>query len=159
MIPFAASAGGISTAIFTEAEGAVLASLATQVADLIQTADASDPALGRLLPHAYPDDPVAQDEFRRLTGSDLIARKSANARVIADALGPGHWPREVELEPSEAVRWLRALTDIRLVLADRLDVDDDGMAAPDADDDMLAVYEWLGGVQDSLVRAFDGGMR
>jgi hypothetical protein len=156
MIPFAAS-GGVTTAIFTEAEGSVLASLAIQVGELIQAAPASDPVMGRLFPHAYPDDPVAQDEFRRLTGEDLSARKSANARVIADALGAGHWPREVVLEPAEAVRWLRALTDIRLVLADRLDVDDDGMPARDASDDMIAVYDWLGGVQESLVRSLDPG--
>jgi hypothetical protein len=155
MIRFASS-GGVSTAIFTESEGSVLASLAIQVAELIQEAPASDPALGRLLPHAYPDDPVAQEEFRRLTGDDLTARKAANAKVIADALAPGHWPREVVLELAESVRWLRALTDIRLVLADRLDVDDEGLPAADADEGMLAVYDWLGGVQDSLVQALDG---
>lgn len=154
MIPFAAS-GGVSTAIFTEAEGSVLASLATQVAELIQAAPEADPVMSRLLPHAYPDDPAAQEEFRRLTGEDLTARKSANARVVADALGAGHWPREVVLEPAEAVRWLRALTDIRLVLADRLDVDDDGMPADDASDDMIAVYHWLGGVQESLVQSLE----
>ncbi len=53
VIPFAAS-GGVSTAFFTEAEGSVLASLATQVADLIQEAPASDPAIGRLLPTPTP---------------------------------------------------------------------------------------------------------
>jgi len=158
MIPFAAS-GGVSTAIFTEDEGTVLASLAAQVADLIQAGPASDPALARLLPHAYPDDPVAQEEFRRRTGDDLTARKAANAKVIADSLGPGHWPREVVLEAAEAVRWLRALTDIRLVLADRLDVDDDGAPAVDADEGMMAVYDWLGGVQDSLVQALDADRR
>jgi hypothetical protein len=154
MIPFASS-GGVCTAIFTEDEGSVLASLAAQVAELIQQAPAGDPALGRLLPHAYPDDPPAQEEFRRLTGADLTARKAANARVIAEALGPGHWPREVVLEPAESGRWLRALTDIRLVLADRLDVDDDGIPPAYADEGMFAVYDWLGGVQDSLVRALD----
>jgi len=154
MIPFA-STGGVCTAIFTQDEGTILASLAGQVAELIEQAPTGDPALGRLLPHAYPDDPAAQAEFRRLTGGDLTARKAANARVIVEAFGAGHWPREVVLEPSDAVRWARALTDIRLVLADRLDLDDDGMPADGADEAMLAVYNWLGGVQDSLVRALD----
>ncbi len=34
---------------------------------------------------------------------------------------------------------------------------DDGMPSDGADPGMLSVYDWLGGVQDSLVRAFDGG--
>ncbi len=145
----------VSTAIFTEDEGTVLASLAAQVADLIQAGPASDPALARLLPDAYPDDPDAQEEFRRFTGDDLTARKVANAKVIADSLGPGHWPREVELERarpcagcarSPTSGWCSPTASI---------VDDDGAPAPDADQGMMAVYDWLGGVQDSLVQALD----
>lgn len=157
MIPFATE-GGATTAIFTQDEGEALGSLAAQIAELLSSTD-DDPAMARLLPDAYPADREAQAEFSRLTRSDLASRKSANARVIADAFAPGHWPREVVLDPADAVRWLRALTDIRLVLADRLGVGDDGEPARGHDAGMVSIYHWVGAVQDSLVQAMPAGPR
>ena len=56
---------------------------------------------------------------------------------------------------------LQALTDIRLVLGTRLDVTEDPaemwarMTPDDPRGALLAVYDWLGWLQESIVRALD----
>jgi hypothetical protein len=112
----------------------------------------------RLLPDAYRDDPDAQDEYRTMTEADLASRKVANARLIAAALAPGEWPRTVELDEGAAVRWMRSLTDIRLVLASRIGIRSDGESQDDTSESALALreaYDALGALQESLVRAVD----
>jgi hypothetical protein len=117
-----------------------------------------DPALQRLLPDAYPDDAEASQEFRRLTQDGLRARKLANAVTVLQTLH-GDGP-QVVLDTVQAHAWLTALTDLRLVLGERLGVTDDP-SSQEWDEDaaerdprtaMLAVYDWLGYLQESLVR-------
>ncbi len=87
-------------------------------------AEPSDPALARLLPSASEDDDVA-DEFRRLTENELRVAKVERLRMVWGALlAPGE---KLEVQPERAMDWAAALTDVRLVLADRLGVmtDDD----------------------------------
>jgi uncharacterized protein DUF2017 len=124
------------------------------------TEDASlpdDPALARLLPDAYPDDPDASREFRRYTEKDLRADKVAAARTVLATL-PERGGR-IRLSQPEAQMWLRALNDIRLALGVRLGVTEDaaeemGRLRPDDPRyGVLAVYDWLSGTQESLVRA------
>jgi Domain of unknown function (DUF2017) len=80
-----------------------------------------DPALARLLPEANRQDPAAAAEFRRLTETGLRSRKRRNARLAADALSAPATGR-VTLGGDEAAALLTALTDLRLVLAERLDL-------------------------------------
>ena len=80
-----------------------------------------DPALARLLPEANRQDPAAAAEFRRLTETGLRSRKRRNARLAADALSAPATGR-VTLGSDEAAALLTALTDLRLVLAERLDL-------------------------------------
>lgn len=90
----------------------------------------SDPALARLLPSASEDDGVAS-EFRRLTEGDLRAQKVARLRMVWGALlAPGE---KIEVQPERAMDWAAALTDVRLVLAERLDIQ--------TDEDAEAVYK------------------
>jgi hypothetical protein len=89
----------------------------------------SDPALARLLPSASEDDGVAS-EFRRLTEGDLRAQKVERLRLVWGALlAPGE---KIEVRPERAMDWAAALTDVRLVLAERLDIQ--------TDEDAEAVY-------------------
>ena len=83
-----------------------------------------DPALARLLPDAHRDDPEASAEFRRYTESELRARKRSGLRVALDTLAR---PSPLRLDDTEAQAWLVALTDVRLVLAERMGLrtDDD----------------------------------
>jgi Domain of unknown function (DUF2017) len=120
-----------------------------------------DPALARLLPEGNRDDPEASAEYRRLTEYGLRSRKRTAARLAAGALG-----REapVVLAPDEALALLKALTDVRLVLGERLELRTDEDAerlhqrlwAGEGDPAWLSgasIYELLTAWQEYLVTA------
>jgi hypothetical protein len=113
----------------------------------------ADPALARLFPNAYPQDADAEAEFRRYTLEGLIERKTANSGLIAAALAASPDTARLAVEREDAERWLPALTDLRLVLAERLGVRTDDDALPDSE--LADVYGWLGELQWLLVAALD----
>ncbi|MHB1615139.1 MAG: DUF2017 domain-containing protein [Actinomycetes bacterium] len=116
-----------------------------------------DPALARLFPDAYPGDTESSSDFRRFTQPGLASRKRQDAQAARASLdaGPGRRPVDDALLHS----WLRTLTDLRLALGARLEVDEEFdrtyQATPDTDPrkPTMAVYAWLGWVQETLVRA------
>jgi len=79
----------------------------------------SDPAVARLLPDASRDDPELAQSFRRLTEQDLRERKRDSLALAAAALRRA---APVVLDDSEAQALLKGLTDVRLVLAERLGI-------------------------------------
>ncbi|WP_166846406.1 DUF2017 family protein [Isoptericola sp. BMS4] len=135
----------------------------------------SDPAVRRLLPDAHRDDPDVADEFRHLTQTDLAAGKVARLEafvactapgVAAEAGGEEGTPEEqadaAALEarvndevvvPREAAQdFAGALTDLRLVLAERLGLVDD----EDVEDLHDAVLAGLDDDADELDEPDDG---
>lgn len=115
-----------------------------------------DPALRRLLPDAGPDAETSA-EFRRLTEDSLRRQKgdrldvalAAFKRSLNGAAGPQG--REVVLQRPEARAAMMALTDARLVLAERLGVHTDedaealharvdGLDLPRNEQDVSAMY-------------------
>ena len=173
MIPFERTAIGAAAASFTDLERELLTDLATQVIELLgEPPDAefagigggdalsTDPAIARLLPDAYRDDAEASREFRRFTENSLAARKVANARALIGALAESG---EIELGADAQQAWLRALTDIRLIIASRLGIEndddphygDEAIDVRDADLMMRDIYDWLGMVQGSLIGAIE----
>jgi hypothetical protein len=123
----------------------------------------TDPVLLRLFPDAYPEDDEAAAEFRRYTERGLREAKSSSATAVLASLAAaeeeGEDKRRLRLGPDEGVAWLRTLTDLRLALGTRLGVEqgDDERWASLPDDDPRGyvhdVYDWLGWVQETLVRA------
>ena len=117
----------------------------------------ADPVLARLLPDAYQDDPEAAGEFRKYTESSLREAKKYFAQTLIETL-PAQGGR-VKLSADQALDWLRALNDVRLMFGVRLEVTEEfeeQYAALDPKDPRVAAYEiygWLGALQDSLVRA------
>ena len=120
-----------------------------------------DPALERLLPTANREDDEAAAEFRRLTEGGLRRRK---ASALAVAAGVLRGEDKVRLSEAEARAFLTALTDVRLVLGERMGLrtDDDldaleAVAAElDEDDPLgyaLAVYDFLTWLQETLASA------
>jgi hypothetical protein len=116
-----------------------------------------DPALARLFPDGYTDDPEASADFRRYTEPSLRAAKRLATRTALETIGePG---RRQVLSLEQAELWLRALNDTRLVLGERLGVDDDWdvVAASLAEDDprrsLYWVYDRLTYLQETLVRS------
>lgn len=168
-MPFTAREGTV-TAHFTRTESLVLADHAGQLIELLEergpdaTGDVLfaqlgiggsatpplDPALARLLPDAYRDDEHAASDHRRLTERSLVQRKLANAhRVLADLDSP-----TVALDEPGVQSWLRTLTDLRLALAARLQIEEDGDTGL-GDEHMLTIYDWLGYLQGSLVEVIE----
>jgi hypothetical protein len=115
-----------------------------------------DPILLRLLPDAY-EDAEQSAEFRRLTDSELRARKTeAIDRVLGDVAAS----ESIELDLDVGVgMWVQAINDVRLVIGTRLDVQEDWpdrLEDIDPDDPRAALYDfygWLSEVQDRLVVA------
>lgn len=155
----------------------------------------ADPALRRLLPDPNPADAKAAAEFRRLTGSGLRERKAATigaaVEVLSGALSatladesaqtsrhrgePGGRRRKrppevtVDLDQTQAQALMVALTDVRLVLGERLglNTDDDAETVVnrlehslDPEDPLVAMafaYDFLTWLQESLTQALLGG--
>ncbi|PRY00380.1 DUF2017 domain-containing protein [Allonocardiopsis opalescens] len=121
------------------------------------TSPPEDPALARLLPDAYRDDPEAAGDFRRYTEDDLRKHKRTTAAAVLDALPPGGGT--VQFGVDTAQEWLTTLNDVRLALGTRLDVDEDSydrlldLSADDPEAAGLQLYHWLTGLQESLVQA------
>jgi hypothetical protein len=135
------------------------------------TSEPEDPVLARLFPAAYREDDEAAGEFRRYTETDLRSGKADNAGLVIDVLEEAGLPSEldedglfidVELDEAQAMSWLKTFTDMRLALATRLGIEDDDEAFWDAlpDDDPRShvhdIYDWLGFLQETLVRALGG---
>ena len=122
-----------------------------------------DPALERIFPTANREDDQIAAEFRRLTEEGLRTRKSANLTTAIRALS-GIEDQKISLEQPQALALLIALTDVRLVLGERLGLqrDDDfdlleeqvsGLPSDDPAVYALAVYDFLTWLQETLAHA------
>lgn len=167
--------GGISVAFGTD-ESRVLRHVLGEMVELLGPDDAAeedplavavgigtstevpaDPALARLFPDGYTDDPAASADFRRYTEAGLRSVKRAALETALATVGePGE---RVALTPDQAEAWLRALNDTRLVLGERLGISDEIEEVVESlgeDDPRLAlfwVYDRLTYLQESLVQA------
>jgi hypothetical protein len=163
---------GSVSAMFEPVEVDLLRQIANQLVQLLHSIDTDDPMtftlsnVSRLLPAAYPDDPEATAEFRRFTADGILEGKIANANAVIAGLGDepvpdvsthDPLPVPIVLDDGQVQSWLRTLTDLRLVVADRLDIDRHGVPQNhDEESEMISdVYDWLGMVQESLVYAID----
>ena len=157
----AGRSGGEGVRIVLEAEEAMLLSeLADQVDSVLLLGEADDPALGRLLPNAYPDDAPSSHEFARYTRDSLVDGKRQAAQRVRDATAVEDGDDtvvQIELDQSEAWGWLTFLTDLRLILAERVGVVEEGEDGADEtrDDYLRAAYEWAGFVQGSMLEVLD----
>ena len=151
MRPFAPGTDGRILLQLSAEQCRLLRDLARQLPVVLTSGDA-DPAVERLLPNAYPDDAAAATEFRSFTRPGLVERKLTNAGRVAATL-----PDESgvsELTPADAQAWLRTLTDLRLVLATRLGIEEDGDEG-DPDELLRAVYDWLAYLLDTLLSVLE----
>jgi hypothetical protein len=134
---------------FTGPEVELLRTLLTQYDEILQH-PGTDPALERLFPVAYRDDPDAAAEFARYTRSGLVDHKSSAAGAISAAIADGG---SLVLEPEAAERWLPVLTDLRLIIAQRLGIVRDEDEVPR--DPLGEVYHWLAELQTYLIEAIE----
>lgn len=134
---------------FAPGEPDVLRSLIDQYLEVVGADAGADPAHARLFPAAYRDDAAASAEFTVYTRAGLVDRKAANAAQVSLALDQ----ETVRLSPDAAARWLPLLTDLRLVIADRLGIRADDDEVPDTP--AGEVYTWLGQLQESIVQLLE----
>jgi len=134
---------------FADGESGVLRSLVDQYIEVVGTDAGADPAHARMFPAAYRDDDAAAEEFTRYTRAGLVDRKAANAAQVSLALDE----ETVRLTADAAARWLPLLTDLRLVIADRLGIRIDDDEIPDTP--AGEVYSWLGHLQESIIMLLD----
>jgi hypothetical protein len=149
---FSAAPGGGIEVHLRESIRDVLGRLCDQLEQLLQREDpASDPAMARLFPAAYPDDPLRELEFERVTGDDLTRGRLASLRVMRASLHAD------TLDGEESLAWLGTLNDIRLVLGSRLDVTEESTEADFTGEDAgtFEIYLLLGGLQGRLLFALD----
>ena len=134
---------------FAEGEAGVLRSLVDQYLEVVGSDAGADPAHARLFPAAYRDDDAAAEEFTTYTRAGLVDRKAANAAQVSLALDED----VVRLTAGDAARWLPLLTDLRLVIADRLGIRVDDDEVPDTP--AGEVYTWLGQLQGSILQLLE----
>lgn len=132
-----------------------------------------DPVLQMLLP-PMSDDPLEAESLRALTEDSLRTEKSARLQTILRVLRD-HVAGEIDrvvVEDGQEWEWLRGLNDLRLVLAQRLNVGSDRWAelaqrveylltsdtaeeVESADEVIAIIYHLVSWWQDSLLRAVE----
>lgn len=121
-----------------------------------------DPAVRRLLPDASRDDAEISAEFRRLTEDDLRASKLGRLARLWSELTDPEADDVLRVPADRAAEVAATLTDVRLVVAERLDVRTDEDAerlyeeaaragADPARHYLVSVYAALTWLQESLV--------
>lgn len=110
------------------------------------------PILDRLFPDAYPE-PEDEAAYREIVGDTLMNEKLQALDTVSTALGKRS--TEVTIAGEEFGTWLACLTDLRLAIGTRLDVDEERMGAEidprDPNAQALTVLHWLGWLQEGLL--------
>lgn len=159
MARFEPTAGGVALA-FEDHEAALLAQLVDEMTELLEQGHAADPAHSRLFPAAY-EDPAEAAAFTELVGRELASGKNADLAKIGAAVEILGGNDEVVIARQDIEPWLRVLTDMRLALGTRLDVNEERMAREldpsDPSAASMAVLHWLGWIQESLIEVLTRG--
>jgi hypothetical protein len=130
--------------------------LRTLPAALREVVTGDDPAAERLFPPAHPEDPLREDEYRRLTHEGLVAKRLAAIDVVEQTIDARR------LDEDQLSAWLAALNDLRLVLGSRLEVTEEtGERELDPEDPRApatALYRYLTWLVDEAVEALAVGL-
>jgi hypothetical protein len=132
----------------------VLRALPDQLRELIQHEDpTSDPAMARLYPAAYPDDPIQNLEYERLAVDELTSHRLSSIDAMEGSIDADRLTEELLLS------WLAVLNDLRLVLGTRLELTEETTEDDFEPDDpraaVYALYGYLTWLVDAIVRVLD----
>lgn len=125
----------------------------------------TDAAERRLLPDAVHNDAGASLEYRRLTETSLREAKTGNLKAAALAMETGN----LAFDAAAANQFAQALNDVRLVLAERLQLRDESDAeriagvrdarnVEDVDEYLALVYNFVTWLQETLMQALLGDL-
>lgn len=137
-------------------ERTVIRSLAGRHRELlIAESPSSDPAVARLFPSAYPDDPLRSLEFEQATGGALLDGRLQAASTVestADA---------ETLTEEQLLQWLAVVNDLRLVLGTRLEVTEetteDDFAGDEERSGAFDLYVFLTWLESEIVEVLPVG--
>lgn len=115
---------------------------------------ASDPAVARLFPPAFPGDDVLDNlEYEQQHGNELLLGRLDALDVVERTL------ESDELSEEEMLSWLASLNSIRLVIGTRLDVREESTEADFAGDEqtteMFELYGYLTWLEGWMIEALD----
>ena len=114
-----------------------------------------DPAVERLFPPAYRDDPDSEAEYRAMVGGELRNRRLSSLEVMEATIDA------TRLDEKQLLAWLGAINDLRLVLGTRLEVTEDiydqGIPEDDPSSLSLALFFYLGWLEEQVVQALAAG--
>ena len=138
------------------AEIEILRTLPPQLRALLADGDPlEDPALRRLHPAAYPDDPEAAAEFDGYVRDDLTAQRLTAIDTMARTIDADRVSEE------ELSAWLGSINDLRLILGVRLAVTEESAPADFAGEpereSSFALYAYLSYLEEEIVDAFSKG--
>jgi hypothetical protein len=151
MAPFFEKKGDRFSVRLGKHERNLLVELVRQSRTLLETEDpSSDPAVARLFPAAYRDDPLRNLEYEtslggaprsgKLQALDTVER-TANARALSE---------------EDFLTWMGVVNDLRLVLGTRIEVTEESTEedfASGGPRDAYHVYQFLGWVQQEMLFA------
>lgn len=131
----------------------ILRTLPGQLRELLSS---DDPAVERLFPPAYPDEPDLDSEYEGLVRGDLMERRLGSVEVMERTI------EAKKVDEDELMAWLSALNDLRLVLGTKLGVteedDPEGIADADPLAPSYALYYYLGWLEEQVVEALSSGL-
>jgi hypothetical protein len=121
----------------------LLVELCRQSRALLDAEDpSSDPAVSRLFPPAYPDDPLQNLEFETNLGAAPRSGKLEALDVVERTATASM------LTEDEFLAWIGVVNDLRLVLGTRIEITeeatDEDFAADDPRHESYRVYQFLG---------------
>jgi hypothetical protein len=140
-------------------ESAIFRRLVAEMRTLLTTSDKSDDLIkGRLFPPAYEEAEYEQS-YRAMVGDDLQKEKLETIETVARLIIDGD-RIDVLIPENQINSWLTLLTDMRLAIGTRLDVDEEMMSSePDLKDPnapAVAILHWLGWMQEMILEELTG---
>jgi hypothetical protein len=132
-------------------ERELLVELCRQSRALLETEDpSSDPAVARLSPAAYKDDPLRNLEYETSLGGAPRSGKLEALDTVERTV------RARELSEEEFLSWMGVVNDLRLVLGTRIEVTEESTEedfSAGAPLDAFHVYQFLGWLQQEMLFA------
>ena len=148
--PFSRLPSGTFAVSLSDDERRLIHDLPAELMKQLESGD-DDGSIYRLFPPGYTDDLGRQVEYDRLMRDDLQSSHVAALRMLQDTSDA------TELGEEQLSTWMRGLNELRLVLGTRLDITEDLDETDFAPDDprsgALALYLYLGNLQECVIDA------
>ncbi|GJM36746.1 MAG: hypothetical protein DHS20C19_01130 [Acidimicrobiales bacterium] len=137
--------GGVRVSL-ADYEQELLTNLVTDLRHLLMAEEHE--FLRRLKPPAHPGDDEAEEAYRGLVDDELLRGRLDGLDVLEETMDGGI------LDDDQVAAWMQALTNLRLILGERLEAGGADLAAHELPDDPAAtIFEWAGELLEWLVRA------